>query len=78
MIPISFWKHKREEQVKDDLPVIHGVAGDVGHKPVPELGQGPVPARVDVKVADDDGVEAVGVGRPLQHRLEPDNELILD
>ena len=32
---------------------------------------GPVSPRVDVKVAEDDGVEGVRLGRPLQHRLEP-------
>ena len=32
---------------------------------------GPVLPGVDVQVADDDGVEAVRLGGPLQHRLEP-------
>ena len=41
MIPIALGEDEREEQIKDDLSVVHGVARNIGHKPVPELGERP-------------------------------------
>ena len=35
------------------------------------VGSLPVPPVVDVQVAHDDSVERVGLGRPVQHGLEP-------
>ncbi len=40
MVAVSLWQHQREEKVKYDLAVVHGVSGNVCHKPVPEFSQG--------------------------------------
>ena len=39
VIPVTLGQHQREQQLEDDLAVIHRVSGNVGNKPVPELGQ---------------------------------------
>ena len=41
VIAIPFWEHEREEQIENDLAVVDAIAGDVGHKPVPEFGKCP-------------------------------------
>ena len=38
VVTIALGQDEREEQVKDDLTVVYGVARNIGHKPVPELG----------------------------------------
>ena len=43
-------QHQREEKVKDDLAIVHRVTRDVGYKPMPELGKGPVLPGVDVQI----------------------------
>ncbi len=40
VVAVPLWQHQREEKVKYDLAVVHGVPGNVRHKPVPELSQG--------------------------------------
>ena len=41
VVSVTFRQDKREEELKNNLSVIHRVSGDVGNKPVPELRQGP-------------------------------------
>ena len=41
MISVAIWQHEREEEVKHDLSFVEAVAGNVGDKPVPKLGQSP-------------------------------------
>ena len=41
MISIPLWQHEWEEEVEDDVTIIQGLPGDVGHEPVPELSQRP-------------------------------------
>ena len=38
VVTIALGQDEREEQIKDDLSVVDGVARNIGHKPVPELG----------------------------------------
>ena len=47
------------EQVEDDVSAVDVAAGDVSDEPVPELGQRPVRAVVDVQVREDHRVERV-------------------
>ena len=41
VVPVTLGQHQREQELEDDLAVINWVSGNVGDKPVPELGQGP-------------------------------------
>ena len=41
VITISFGQYKGEEEIEDNLSIVDAVAGDVGHEPVPEFGEGP-------------------------------------
>jgi hypothetical protein len=40
VVAVSLWQHQREEKVKYDLAVVHGVPGNVCHKPMPKFSQG--------------------------------------
>ena len=41
MISIPLWQHEGEEEVEDDVTIIKGIPGNIGHEPVPELSQRP-------------------------------------
>ena len=41
VVATALWQHEGEEQVEDDVTLVHGIAGNIGHKPVPELSQRP-------------------------------------
>ena len=41
VISVALWKDEREEEVEDDIAVVHAVVGHVGYEPVPKLGEGP-------------------------------------
>ena len=71
MISVPLRQDKGEEQVEDDLAIVDRIARHVRHKPMPELGESAVSARVDVQVAEHDCVQAVRLRWPLQHWLEP-------
>ena len=71
MISVALWQDEGEEQVEDDLAIVDRIARHVRHKPMPELGESAVSARVDVQVAEHDRVQAVRLCWPLQHWLEP-------
>ena len=71
MISVALRQDEGEEQVEDDLAIVDRIARHVRHKPMPELGESAVSARVDVQVAEHDCVQAVRLCWPLQHWLEP-------
>ena len=71
MISVALRQDEGEEQVEDDLAIVDRIARHVRHKPMPELGESAVSARVDVQVAEHDRVQAVRLCWPLQHWLEP-------
>ena len=71
MISVALRQDEGEEQVEDDLAIVDRIARHVRHKPMPELGESAVSARVDVQVAEHDRVQAVRLCWPLQHRFEP-------
>ena len=43
VVPVPLGEDEGEQEVEDDVPVVDGVPGDVGHEPVPELRQGSIP-----------------------------------
>ena len=71
MISVALRQDEGEEQVEDDLAIVDRIARHVRHKPMPELGESAVSARVDIQVAEHDRVQAVRLCWPLQHWLEP-------
>ena len=41
MVSVSLGEDEGEEELEDDLAVVHAVPGNVRHEPVPKLGQSP-------------------------------------
>ena len=39
VIPVTLGQNKGEEQVENNISVVHRVSRDVGNEPVPELGE---------------------------------------
>ena len=39
VVSVSLRQDEGEEQVEDDVTVVDAVAGNVGHEPVPKLGE---------------------------------------
>ena len=41
VVPVSFRQNQREQEIENDFAFVDAVAGNVGHKPMPKLRQGP-------------------------------------
>ena len=47
MVSVPLREDEGEEELEDDLAVVHAVPGNVRHEPVPKLGQSPANEKED-------------------------------